>query len=229
MSLTPFISRNAEAPAPKYSIQAPGAELPAASTSSLQLYNTASGASESRAQGIGGASIPPATIGSSTFRASTAIDNSSTRLTTSGGGIRPSTGIARPSTSSHVARQYNVVVLAVNRARQVGIATVNLGAMHKIELLQIVDNQSYSQTLALLQCLSPIEIVMPKATNEPLLYQKVVAYWGSAANPLRTTISAINVSMPRMVPCATTSSCRTIKCANATSHHAAPLLRRSAR
>ena len=59
---------------------------------------------------------------------------------------RPTT--ARPSTSAE--HSHNIVVLTENRSRQVGFAICNLTATHTIELVQLADNQSYSQALALL-------------------------------------------------------------------------------
>jgi len=130
------------------------------------------------------------------------------RPTTSsgGGGGRPRTTGARAGTASSGgggaraetaggggdSGRYSIVVLTENRARQVGVAVCNLAAMHTIELLQVADNQSFSQTLALLHALMPVEIVLPKSQSERLLSQKIVAYWGSDDNPLHTQVSAIN-------------------------------------
>ena len=122
----------------------------------------------------------------------------------SGGLARPLTsGAGRPASSARPATarvttasgQYNVVVLAENRARQVGLAVCNLAATHTIELMQLADNQSFSQALALLHVLAPVEIVIPKSQVERVLFQKVVAQWGSrrdGAGTPATQISAIN-------------------------------------
>ena len=69
---------------------------------------------------------------------------------------------ATAAASSH-GSAFNVVVIAENRAREIGVAICNLRAQHTIELVQFTDNHSYSQTLALLDVLSPVEIVLSKA------------------------------------------------------------------
>jgi hypothetical protein len=43
------------------------------------------------------------------------------------------------------------VVLVENRSRQVGIASVDLCRLFAMDLIQIADNQSYTQTMAYLQ------------------------------------------------------------------------------
>ena len=70
-----------------------------------------------------------------------------------GGGMsRKATAASRVGTAAQSARgaAFNVVVIAENRAREVGIAICNLRALHTIELVQLSDSHSYSQTLALL-------------------------------------------------------------------------------
>ena len=86
-------------------------------------------------------------------------------------------------------KDYTVVALIENRARDVGVAVCNLSAMHTIELIQLHDNQTYTQTIALLQLLNPIEIVMSKSQSERVLFQKIVSMWGSGTT---TQIAAIS-------------------------------------
>jgi len=83
------------------------------------------------------------------------------------------------------------VVLAENRAREVGVAVVNLAAMHLIDLYQIADNQSYTQTLALLALIGPAEIVLSKSQVERPLAQRIVETWAAGEGIHSAQVSAI--------------------------------------
>ncbi len=76
-----------------------------------------------------------------------------------------------------------VVVITENRAREVGIASCDLGALHRIELAQISDNQSYTQTSVLLGLLRPAEIIFSRSQAERVLTRKVLEDWGIDTNP----------------------------------------------
>lgn len=102
-------------------------------------------------------------------RLGTAGVGSSTRLGTSASRLPTASG--RLATSGPTG--YNVIVLTENRAREVGAAIVNLGALHTIELVQLVDSPSYASTQALLQAVAPIEIVLPKSQADRMLFKKV--------------------------------------------------------
>lgn len=70
-----------------------------------------------------------------------------------GGGLsRKATAASRVGTAAQAAQgaAFNVIVIAENRAREVGISICNLRALHTIELVQLSDSHSYSQTLALM-------------------------------------------------------------------------------
>lgn len=122
----------------------------------------------------GGVGRPPSTL--------------SGRMTAGG---RKTASSHRPGTSGSSTREYNVVVLIENRAREVGLAVCNLSALHSIQLIQLHDSNSYTQTLSLLQLMSPVEIVMAKSQSERVLFQNVVAAWGpSAGSP--TMISTLS-------------------------------------
>ncbi|RYG54819.1 hypothetical protein EON66_06630 [archaeon] len=95
---------------------------------------------------------------------------------------------------------YNVVVLIENRAREVGIATCNLAALHTLELVQVADNQSFTQTLAFLDLLQPVEILLPKSQVERVMCQKVIAAWADRVSPHATQISAIHRKYVKMMP-----------------------------
>lgn len=74
-----------------------------------------------------------------------------TEVIKTAGGSRKTALASRGGTSHSSANTMNVVVLTESRAREIGIAVCNLKALHTIELVQFIDNHSYSQTLALLQ------------------------------------------------------------------------------
>jgi hypothetical protein len=84
---------------------------------------------------------------------------------------------------------YVIAVVTEGRQRTVGVAATTVGAAHTFDLVQLVDNQSYSQTLALLHSLGPAEIVVPRSMAERALFQKIVSLWGDVA-----AVSAINRS-----------------------------------
>lgn len=77
------------------------------------------------------------------------------RASTAGaGGGTPGTAAGRGSTAGGgggARSSYPVVVLVENRSRQVGIASVDLCRLFAMDLIQIADNQSYTQTMAYLQ------------------------------------------------------------------------------
>ena len=99
------------------------------------------------------------------------------RVGTAGG--RLGTGTTRAQTAASSATgsggggAYNVIVLTENRSREVGAAIVNLAALHTIELVQLADSPSYSQTQALLHVVGPVEIVVPKSQVDRVLFKKV--------------------------------------------------------
>lgn len=90
---------------------------------------------------------------------------------TTAGTSRLGTAGTRPRTDATGANVCYVVAIIENRAREVGVAAVDVMAMHKIELHQIADNQSYSQTKALLCQLCPTAIVFSHSQTERPIVQ----------------------------------------------------------
>jgi hypothetical protein len=77
-----------------------------------------------------------------------------TRATSSGGlSSDAGPGLHEGSFAAHCALP--LIVLCENRSRQVGIACIDMQAMHTIELHTVYDNHSYTQTLSLLD-VSPL-------------------------------------------------------------------------
>lgn len=98
------------------------------------------------------------------------------RLGTAGGGGRAATAASAVGPSSGSpggAGSYPVVVLTENRAREVGMAIVDLAAAHSIQLVQLADTPSYAGTLGLLQAVAPLEVVVPKSQADRVLFKKV--------------------------------------------------------
>lgn len=69
---------------------------------------------------------------------------------------------------------------------------MDLARLHTIDLVQIADNQSYTQTMAYLSLMEPVEIVLCKAQAERVLFGKILTVWGSDAKAATTKVSAIN-------------------------------------
>lgn len=64
--------------------------------------------------------------------------------------------------------------------------------MFEVNLLQIADNQSYSQTLAYLQLADPVEIVLCNSQHDRLLFKKIQEHFASEAGGSNTQVSAIH-------------------------------------
>jgi hypothetical protein len=135
--------------------------------------------------GLGGGGARPGTSatigggGGGASRPATAASRLGTAATTGGGG-RAATAASAPGGGSG-GGSYTVVVLTENRAREVGLAIVDLAAAHSIQLAQLADTPSYSATLALLHAVAPLEVVVPKSQADRVLFKKVGARGRGAA------------------------------------------------
>jgi DNA mismatch repair ATPase MutS len=67
-----------------------------------------------------------------------------------------------------------VIVLAENRGREVGVAICDLDGVHRVELGQFVDNQSFSASVELVDSLRPLAVVLCSTVAERVLAKKLV-------------------------------------------------------
>lgn len=123
---------------------------------------------------------------------------------------RVSTAASRPSTAG--LQEFNVVVLVENRTREIGFAICNLASMHAIQLYQLFDNQSYTQTMALLQLLSPVEIVICKSQGDRPLQQKIIDAWGNKPGGTTQIASVARKYVTHMPQGARHYTCEHVQC-----------------
>ena len=87
---------------------------------------------------------------------------------------------------------FPIAVVFENRMRQVGIASIDMLRTYTIDLLQISDNQSYTQTMAFLQLLDPVDVVLCNSQHDRLLFRKIQEHFASEANSSSAQVSAIH-------------------------------------
>ena len=107
---------------------------------------------------------------------------------------RPTTNSSSSSSASRIPTAQSIkssptiperIVLALveNRGREVGIAMLNLAAMHRIELLQIHDNQSYGLTKQFLEIINPSEILLCRTQIDRILIKKIIQLFSIEHHP----------------------------------------------
>lgn len=71
------------------------------------------------------------------------------------------------------AEKYTIFVLSENRAREVGMAALNIKS-HEIHITQFADSQHYSYTLELVHAFSPTTIVLPSTGRDSSLHKAIL-------------------------------------------------------
>jgi DNA mismatch repair protein MSH4 len=89
------------------------------------------------------------------------------------------------------ARPYVIVALIENRTGECGLAVADLNALHNVQLTTFEENQTFQQTMALLQLLEPTEICVSESQMDRKLTQAVSArFSGEGAGRIQmTTVS----------------------------------------
>ena len=79
----------------------------------------------------------------------------------------------------HILNRFVIVSFVENRAREIGVAVVDLANVSEVRLMQISDSQSYRHILRLISELGAVEILVNAGHKDRYLIKKLMKRFGT--------------------------------------------------